>query len=143
MYPRKYCSMSLMKAMAICDFLGFSQVLITGADNDYVNTVRLSPDNKVHNIERHSSGNLSPIEVLVSQETEYSSFLDWHKAMYSLEWSWNYLSQRLTSRVLNLDNLSYLSVFPKVTPDSIYFDLLTPSARRKSLDYISRFSSSG
>lgn len=55
LFPRGYVSMTLYKALAIANYVGFSHIGVIGMDNSYPRTIYNDPDNHVCNLESHSS----------------------------------------------------------------------------------------
>lgn len=115
--PRSYVSMTLLKALSIVSFLGYSKILLIGADNDYASTMRVLPDNSMACIDKHAGR----VDTLIPQNNYQP--LEYYQSLAKLESSWHTFSKL---PVLNLDPLSFVSAFRKVTPTSEYFSLLQP-----------------
>ena len=115
--PRSYASMTLLKALSIVNFLGYSEILLAGADNDYASTMRLLPDNSIGCIDRHAGR----ADTLIPQNNYQP--IEYYQSLVRLEHSWHAFSEL---PVLNLDSLSFVSAFRKVHPATEYFSLLKP-----------------
>ena len=113
--PRSFCSMTLLKALSILNHLGYSKILLIGADNDYGKTMRIMPDNTVACVDEHAGRATGIVPV------NHHSPLSYYRLLVSLEESWEMLSKL---PVCNLDPLSFVGTFPKVDPQSPYIQLL-------------------
>ena len=115
--PRSYCSMTLLKALSILGFLGYSKILLIGADNDYSKTLRIMPDNTVAVIDEHAHKlkQIVPVNQL--------SPLDHYVSLVKLERSWSRLSML---PVYNMDPMSFVTSFPKLNSSSKFFRLIQP-----------------
>lgn len=121
-WPRGYVSMTLMKAIAVLTYLGYSRILLIGADNDYSSSMRIMPDNTVAHIDAHAGSN----KRLVPQ-SHYTHSL-YIESLLQLQMSWDRFS---SLPVCNLDPLSHVTSFKKVTSKSDYFGLLECGYQQK------------
>ena len=115
--PRKYCSMTLLKSLSLLGFLGYSRILLIGADNDYSKTLRMMPDNAIAVIDEHADKPKQLVPV------NHLSPLNYYKSLVTLERSWSSLSML---PVYNMDPLSFVTAFPKLSSSSKLFRLIQP-----------------
>ena len=113
-YPRSYMSMNIIKMITILDFLGYEEILLCGADNDFIKKIVILPDNSIATEQTYNNEN-STLDPLTMHPVQY------YKVITALEEAWH---KTKGMRVLNLDPLSLTTAFRKVRPGDKYYGLL-------------------
>ena len=119
LWPRRHVSMTVLKLLSVVLYMGYDRVLLVGCDNDYTRSMRILPDNSVASVEGHSGGESY---LFNSMPLGYETQESYLASIISLNQSWKMFSD---SRILNLDPLSYVDAFEKVSPGSPELNLLT------------------
>jgi len=120
--PRGYSSMTLLKGISIARYLGYSEILICGSDNDYASNYRIGPDNKTMDISQHAVAS----SYVYHPNNPYDSHTGYLRALLKYSMSIDSFS---CVGAMNMDPFSYTQGFKKISPDSEYFELLKPEAR--------------
>ena len=114
LYPRSYMSMNIIKMITILDFLGYDEILLCGADNDFIKKFFILPDNSIAT-EQTYNNEKSELDPLAMHPAQY------YKVINKLEEAWHRVKD---IRVINLDPLSLTTAFRKVRPNERYYGLL-------------------
>jgi hypothetical protein len=110
--PRRYCSLTAYKALALACFLGHSKIYILGFDNSFIHQLRVNDKNEVGLVDRHFD------------ETVYSGDGRFARGAGLLQLPMHYVLQEyarmffdlhrfLKLTIINLDPWSLTDAFPK------------------------------
>ena len=107
-FPRGYASLTLFKALALANFLGYEQICLLGMDNTFPRDTYCDSYNHIYRLERHAGGD----DTIFDQSAVYPAMDVWAQDILDLFSDLHRCFKGCP--VLNLDPYSLTDVFRKI-----------------------------